>query len=574
MASRDYTSVPIEGGHLVPSPAQHHVSTYLALALALVTIACVVITVGIGFGVSNNSIKDEIDKVGTSNVQLPASYGVPYYAITPVKDQGSRGTCWAFATIGLLESQYRKNGYEKGFLDEDEYVSFSEQAYALGVVDYCTGEGKDSPYCFGGPPENETSDGEIEWLWYLRDTAIAQVLPTAICPYQSTDSGQYNCPGRDDALNDNPLSFTVKSIKTVYTIQAIKSLLYEKQIPIGWSHAVFERTYTVACNDPNSYLSGTSQCQNCAHPCSYGCCAELIIPGYTQEGVFQLDHQPYAAGGHAMLLVGWNDELRVDQGVFGELDEHTTGGFILKNSWNSAMGHTVGYWMQEHSQLEEDLICPLVKSSRKWLTANATCMLANPDPIACAPGAEKHAGNVTLEGATVLKCSDKALTYLGAQLGWSGCQSGHYYVLASVPYVKDYKYQPSGAWVEYPSYSNGVLYFYFVGWNPATNETYLVTTNATTWYGIENLFTPVATVANDPRCGFFFWPYQTLLEGNVAYPPGGHDTPSVSAIDVQWDDSSYLANKVSSKDYTLIEDSTGSSPEITFTGPFDFDWNN
>ena len=60
----------------------------------------------------------------------------------------------------------------------------------------------------------------------------------------------------------------------------------------------------------------------------------------------------------------------------------------------------------------------------------------------------------------------------------------------------------------------------------------------------------------------------------MAYPPGGHDTPSVSAIDVQWDDSSYLANKVSSKDYTLIEDSTGSSPEITFTGPFDFDWNN
>ena len=60
MASRDYTSVPIEGGHLVPAPAQHHVSTYLALALALVTIACVVITVGIGFGVSNNSIKDEV----------------------------------------------------------------------------------------------------------------------------------------------------------------------------------------------------------------------------------------------------------------------------------------------------------------------------------------------------------------------------------------------------------------------------------------------------------------------------------------------------------------------------------
>lgn len=33
-----------------------------------------------------------------------------YY--TPVKDQGMTGTCWSFATLGLLESEAYKNGYE------------------------------------------------------------------------------------------------------------------------------------------------------------------------------------------------------------------------------------------------------------------------------------------------------------------------------------------------------------------------------------------------------------------------------------------------------------------------------
>eukprot|EP00727_Mastigamoeba_balamuthi_P003942 m51a1_g13545 putative papain family cysteine protease domain containing protein (139) ;mRNA; f:982-1764 len=59
---------------------------------------------------------------------LPKSFLIPDRAMTPVKDQMSRGTCWIFSTMGLIESSYRKNGIEKGFLRDDEYVSFSEQA--------------------------------------------------------------------------------------------------------------------------------------------------------------------------------------------------------------------------------------------------------------------------------------------------------------------------------------------------------------------------------------------------------------------------------------------------------------
>ena len=40
--------------------------------------------------------------------------------------------------MGVLEASYRANGIKKGFLKEDEYVTFSEQAFSLGVVDYCS----------------------------------------------------------------------------------------------------------------------------------------------------------------------------------------------------------------------------------------------------------------------------------------------------------------------------------------------------------------------------------------------------------------------------------------------------
>lgn len=73
----------------------------------------------------NNIVKSVVDP---DTETLPASYLVPHTARTPAKNQGSRGTCWIFSTMGILEGLYRKNGYEKGFLKEDEYVSFSEQA--------------------------------------------------------------------------------------------------------------------------------------------------------------------------------------------------------------------------------------------------------------------------------------------------------------------------------------------------------------------------------------------------------------------------------------------------------------
>ena len=48
--------------------------------------------------------------------------------VTPRVDQMQRGTCWDFATMGMLEHSYRANGVANGWLKDDEYLRLSEQA--------------------------------------------------------------------------------------------------------------------------------------------------------------------------------------------------------------------------------------------------------------------------------------------------------------------------------------------------------------------------------------------------------------------------------------------------------------
>ncbi|OWY94550.1 hypothetical protein PHMEG_00035684, partial [Phytophthora megakarya] len=59
--------------------------------------------------------------------KFPTKFAVDY--VTPLKTQDERGTCWDFATVGVLENSYRQQGVAHGWLHDDEYMAISEQAY-------------------------------------------------------------------------------------------------------------------------------------------------------------------------------------------------------------------------------------------------------------------------------------------------------------------------------------------------------------------------------------------------------------------------------------------------------------
>jgi len=82
-------------------------------------------------------------------------------AVTPVKDQGQCGSCWAFSTTGLLEGFY--------FVNHGQLISFSEQQ----LVDCATSAGYG---CQGG------------WPYLATDYACKQGLETeSDYPYTARD---------------------------------------------------------------------------------------------------------------------------------------------------------------------------------------------------------------------------------------------------------------------------------------------------------------------------------------------------------------------------------------------------
>ena len=153
-------------------------------------------------------------------------------------------------------------------------------------------------------------------------------------------------------------------------------------------------------------------------------------------------------------------------------------------------------------------------------------------------------------------------------LGWGDCKEGMNYA-----FVRD----PSNAnlpKVRVSPESDGVMQFYLVEWDPKHPEAGVseILTNQSTWYGIENIFTPVKVVGNTDNCGIFFMPYETFLESTATFPAAGHDTPSATYFDIEWDKSSYLKNaQKDTYSYDLLKKATFHYKPPTFDGPFDLD---
>jgi hypothetical protein len=208
----------------------------------------------------------------STSAALPSSFDWRDHAgVTPVKNQGGCGSCWAFATAGVMESQIKIKCGVVEDVSEQYLVSCNTNGWNC----------QDGGWWAHGYHEN---------LYDPQEEPEAGSVPESGFPYV----------GRDDPCG-GPHEHTRKLDDWSYiagysipSVQAIKQAIYDHG-PVGVAVAV------------GSHFQGY------------------------QEGIFDYNEPTSTPINHAVVLVGWNDDIGPDNGYW-----------ILRNSWGSSWGES-GY---------------------------------------------------------------------------------------------------------------------------------------------------------------------------------------------------------------------------------------
>ncbi|OHS93545.1 hypothetical protein TRFO_11763 [Tritrichomonas foetus] len=505
----------------------------------------------------------------TKLVTLPTRYNVPDRYLLPPSDQASRGVCWAFATIFLLESQYRANGIEKGFLNSTEYVTFSKQAYAKYLFDKCLNNKDVSPCMHGGfgLEKRTTDDHKIDSIiYFLRgfpELANA-IFPESLCEYKTTPDGEDICDPIEPAniektIKENPIEFSIKSFEAATNIQGAKRLLLEKQRPIGLGTPIPDYMFYAPCDSSN--YSEWDDCKQKTTKCPAGFtseyCHAVMVDSRIRDGTFvylnDFSRVVYA-GGHAVNIVGYNDDWVHKARVVSEKSmSELKGGFIIHNSWR-APGHSVEYLMGRMSEENEAVICPNHLSPMNWIPASYDCLVQNNgDYTKCGTEFQRVRGKGLTNQTDLLKC-----------INTKYCDSNRNYVLGQIN---------SKVYAE-PLF-NGLDRVQIISWpkdSTSVDNIKVDYIDYLPFWALKLIFEPVNVVENDPiQCGYWMYPYETT---NIVNRKTWSliDTFHVIDIEFEFPDSSYAANKIEGKSYKLIEESTHNFTRTEFDGPLPYQY--
>jgi hypothetical protein len=159
------------------------------------------------------------ESVDLAVVRLPAAYTGVY---TPIKNQGSCGSCWAFGTIGAMEAAYKKKYGTTLDLSEQYLLSCNTLGYG----------------CDGG------------WFAFAMCKSPGAILESCF-PYKAVDAPCTYCsnPTRYYLPSYGSVSNTVSKIKSaIYTYGSVAAAVYVNSYFQAYSSGVFSGCGTGSVN--------------------------------------------------------------------------------------------------------------------------------------------------------------------------------------------------------------------------------------------------------------------------------------------------------------------------------------
>ena len=247
---------------------------------------------------------------------LPESYQLDKTQYPDVRDQGSYGTCWAFAALGLSEYDL----INKGLADKNIDLSELQLAYYTynSVLDPLGGtKGDQSKY-------------------YNGSTSYSYLNRGGMYEYAVRRLSQWS-----GAVNENDVPYNVQNINNVLNQGLSDEYAYSKDI------AHLENAYVMSLKNNTDGVKRAIM-NNGAVGVQYYHSDNCLL--WNSEKQLWTYYDPsITGGGHNVMIVGWDDNFSKDNFV-GEKPENN-GAWLIRNSWGFTQSY---FWMsyENHSLLD------------------------------------------------------------------------------------------------------------------------------------------------------------------------------------------------------------------------------